>query len=380
VFRDSIASIEGDPAPGDPVSVVDAEGRPIGGGFLSPGSQIAVRILARPGDGPAGEGAEPGRAFFVERLERARRLREETLALPILTDGYRLVHSEGDGLPGLVLDHYASHLVAQFSTIGMHRRRDLLLDAMEEVFGPASIWERPDRKACELEGLPAGGGLLRGETPAEPPSILEHGLQFRIHVGAGHKTGFYADQRDNRRLVGSLARDRAVLDLHTYTGGFGLYAATNGAAEVLAIDTSGPSLALAAENAMLNNVRQLRFERVDASELLNDLHKKKRRFGIVVSDPPRLARERGDVGKALRAYRDLHLRAMRVVESGGLLAASSCSGSVSEQEFEQTLREAAYDLGRSARIVARGGQAPDHPVLATCPEGRYLMFLLACID
>jgi 23S rRNA (cytosine1962-C5)-methyltransferase len=138
---------------------------------------------------------------------------------------------------------------------------------------------------------------------------------------------------------------------------------------VLAIDTSGPSLALAAENAMLNNVRQLRFERVDASELLND-----------DPEPPRLARERGDVGKALRAYRDLHLRAMRVVESGGLLAASSCSGSVSEQEFEQTLREAAYDLGRSARIVARGGQAPDHPVLATCPEGRYLKFLLACID
>jgi len=374
VFRDSIEHVSEDVDAGAMVKVADGDGRVLGQGFYSPGSKIAVRILSREPEAP-----EPDAAFFRDRIAKAVRLRRETLGLPVVTDAYRLVHSEGDFLPGLVVDHFAGHLVVQFSTIGMHRRRELVLDALEEVVGPQSIFEQPDKWACGIEGIEPKGGLVRGAAPPEPPSILENGVCFRIGLGEGQKTGFFADQRDNRQLLGRLVRDRSVLDLHTYTGGFGLYAAANGANEVLGIDSSGPALALAAENAMLNNGRQVRFERGDAQETLNELHRRGRTFDVVICDPPRLAPDRAAVPKALRKYRDLHLRAMRAVKPGGLLAISSCSGAVQEEEFERTLREAAYDLKREARILYRGGQAADHPVLATCPEGRYLKFLLACV-
>jgi 23S rRNA (cytosine1962-C5)-methyltransferase len=374
VFRDSIERVSGEVDAGAMVQVADEDGRILGRGFYSPRSMIAVRLLSR-----EPEGQDPDLAFFRDRIARAVRLRHETLGLPVVTDAYRLVHSEGDHLPGLVVDHFAGHLVVQFSTVGMHRRREQVLDALEETVKPHSIFEQPDRKACELEGIDARGGLLRGAPPPAPPSILENGVCFRIGLGEGQKTGFFADQRDNRQLVGRLVRDRTVLDLFTYTGGFGLYAAVNGAYEVLAIDSSGPALALAAENAMLNNGRQVRFERADVQDALNEMHRKGRAFDVVVCDPPRLAPDRASVPRALRKYRDLHLRAMRVVKPGGLLAVSSCSGAVREAEFERTLQEAAYDVNRHVQILHRGGQACDHPVLATCPEGRYLKFVLACV-
>ncbi|MGH7163289.1 MAG: class I SAM-dependent rRNA methyltransferase [Planctomycetota bacterium] len=373
VFRESIARVEEEPDDGDLVTVQDEGDRVVGCGFLSASSRIAVRILSRD------ERVDAGKGFFAERLARAARLRRETLGLPVFTDGYRVVHSEGDLLPGLVVDHFAGHLVVQFSTVGMHRRREAILDALEEVLAPKAIYEQPDRKAAELEGLPRAGGLLRGADPPAPPSILENGVCFRIGLGRGQKTGFYADQRDNRELVGRLVRDRTVLDLHAYTGGFGLYAAVNGAAEVLGVDTSGPALALAVENALLNNGRQVRFQRADCRETLDALHASGRAFDVVVSDPPRFARSRAAVPRALRSYRNLHLRALRVVSAGGLLAASSCSGVVTEEDFEETLRSAAHDLGRGLQILHRGGQSPDHPVLGACPEGRYLKFVLACV-
>ncbi len=374
VFRDSVERVSGEVDAGALVQVADEDGRILGRGFYSPLSMIAVRLLSREPEGP-----EPDAAFFRDRIGKAYRLRHETLGLPVVTDAYRLVHSEGDFLPGLVVDHFAGHLVVQFSTVGMHRRREAVLDALEEIVKPRSIFEQPDRKACELEGIDAKGGLLRGTPPPEPPSILENGVCFRIGLGDGQKTGFFADQRDNRQLVGRLVRDRSVLDLHTYTGGFGLYAAANGAEEVLGIDSSGPALALAAENAMLNNGRQVRFERADVQDALNELHRRGRAFDVAICDPPRFAPDRASVARALRKYRDLHLRAMRVVKPGGFLAVSSCSGAVREDEFERTLKEAAYDLKREVQVLYRGGQAADHPVLATCPEGRYLKFLLACV-
>lgn len=373
VFRDSIARIEGGPEAGELVTVADEGGRPIGCGFLSPESAIAVRILSPE------PSVEIGPAFFRDRIEAALRLRRETLQLPVVTDAYRVVHSEGDFLPGLVVDHFAGHLVVQLSTVGMHVRRDLVLDALEEVLSPASIHERHDRRVSRLEGIETGDRLLRGHAPEEPPSVAENGVSFRVGLALGQKTGFFADQRDNRRLLGSLARDRTVLDLYTYTGGFGLYAAVNGAESVLGIDSSGPALALAVENAMLNHGRQVRFERADARNALNEMHAQGRTFDVVCCDPPRFASERAHVDRALRGYRDLHLRALRVVRPGGLLAVSSCSGGVGGEEFERTLREAAWDVGRSVQVLHRGGQAADHPVLATCPEGRYLRFVLACV-
>ncbi|MDH3591843.1 MAG: class I SAM-dependent rRNA methyltransferase, partial [Planctomycetota bacterium] len=293
VFRDSIAKIDGEPQPGDLVCVQDASGRPIGWGFYSPDSKISVRILEREDPTRVEDG------LFVERLAKAVALRTETLALPIVTDAYRVVHAEGDGLPGLVVDSFAGHLVAQFSTAGMARRKDQLLDALEEVLSPKTIHESVDRRACDEEGLRPKPGLRRGTLPPSPPSVLEHGVCFRVGLGAGQKTGFFADQRDNRQLIGRLVRDREVLDLHTYTGGFGLHAAVNGADQVLGIDSSGPALALAVENAMLNHGRQVRYERADARKALDDLHRRGRTFDVVISDPPRLAPTRGAVPKAL---------------------------------------------------------------------------------
>ena len=367
VFRDSVGKIEGSPEPGDLVTVEDEGGRAIGCGLFSPQSKIVVRLF----------GPEP--PDLSARLAVAIRLRRETLELPVCTDGYRLVHAEGDGLPGLIVDYFAGVVVVQFSTVGMHRRREAILDALEEQLEPKAIFERPDAHACRLEGFDTSPGRLRGAPLDEPPEILEHGVHFRIALGRGQKTGFFCDQRDNRRFLSGLVRDRSVLDLFTYTGGFGLYAAANGAAEVLGIDSSGAALALAAENAMLNNGRQVRFERADARDTLNVLSRQKRCFDLVVCDPPKFARKREGVPKALRAYRDLHLRALRVVRPGGLLAVSSCSGLVSESDFENTVREASYDIGRNVQVLHRGGQAPDHPVLVTYPEGRYLKFLVVSV-
>jgi 23S rRNA (cytosine1962-C5)-methyltransferase len=373
VFADSIESVEGSPGAGDLVSVRAPDGRVIGRGYYSPDSAIAARILVRD------EETAVDSAFFAQRLENARHLREVVLDLPVVSDAYRLVHSEGDLLPGLIVDSFGGRLVVQFSTVGMHRNRDVILDALEEVFRPPSIHETPDRRACEKEGIDTQPGLLRGSEPTEQIEITENGIQFRIGLASGQKTGFYADQRENRKHIARLFRDRTVLDLHCYTGGFGLYAAVNGAEAVLGVDTSGPALALAAENAMLNNGRQVRYERADARVVLDRCHHEKRTFDIVICDPPKYARDRKHAPKALRAYRDLHLRAMRVVAPGGLLASSSCSGSVTEEEFDRTLRDAAYDLGRDIRILHCGGQASDHPVHASCPEGRYLKFRLVAV-
>ncbi|MHC4848264.1 MAG: class I SAM-dependent rRNA methyltransferase [Planctomycetota bacterium] len=373
VFADSVASVEGSPAAGDLVTVRAPDGRAIGCGFYSPDSAIVARILS------GEERIETGTEFFAERLAAARDLRDQVLGLPVVTDGYRLVHSEGDLLPGLVVDQFAGHLAVQFSTVGMHRRREQILDALEEVMSPLSIHETPDAKANAHEGIETRAGLLRGEAPSEAITITENGIHFLLGVGGGQKTGFYADQRENRKHVARLFRDRRVLDLYCYTGGFGLYAAVNGAEEVLGVDSSGPALELAVENAALNNGRQMQFERADVREVLDRLHREKRRFDFVVCDPPRFARDRSHVDKALRAYRDVHLRAMRVVEPGGLLCVASCSGVVGDDAFEQTVREAAYDLRRTVRILHRGGQSSDHPVLATCPEGRYLKFLLLAV-
>ncbi len=366
--------MEGAPEAGDLLTVVDDRERTIGCGFFSPGSAIALRVLSRD------EHIETDLPFFEKRLARALRLREDTLDLPVFTDAYRIVHSEGDYLPGLIVDRFGDHVAVQFSTVGMHRRRETILDAIEKVVGPRAIHERPDRRICSLEGFEARPGLLRGEQPDGPPSVLEHGVGFRVGLATGQKTGFFADQRDNRHRIATLARERSVLDLHTYTGGFALHAAVNGAEDVLGIDSSGPALAYAAENAMLNNLMStVRFERDDARNALNRLHRTGRRFDLVICDPPKLAPDRASLKRALTVYRDLHLRAIRVVRPGGLLAASCCSGAVQESEFEETLRDAAYDVGRELQILARGGQAPDHPVLATCPEGRYLKFVLAAV-
>jgi 23S rRNA (cytosine1962-C5)-methyltransferase len=371
VFADSVATLEGDPRPGDLVTVRDERGKAVGCGFYSPSSRIAVRILSRE------EEIETETDFFRERIESALRLRIETLDLPSMTDAYRLVHSEGDFLPGLVVDRFADRLVVQFSTVGMDLRREAILDALQELLRPAAIHERPDRRACAAEGLSQVSGVLRGSTEGQPPVVTEQGVLFRVHLEAGQKTGFFADQRENRRRVAGLARGKTVLDLFCYTGGFGLHAAAPDAVGVIGVDSSGPALALAAENAMLNGNGPVRLERADARAFLNDAHRAGRRFDLVVCDPPKLARDRRGVARALKGYRDLHLRAMRVVESGGLLAVSSCSGAVDESQFEATLRDAAYDLGRELQILDRAGQAPDHPVLSTCPEGRYLKFLVA---
>ncbi|MEM8885406.1 MAG: class I SAM-dependent rRNA methyltransferase [Planctomycetota bacterium] len=373
VYADSVGEVRGNPEPGELVTVRDAQDKVLGCGFFSPSSAIAVRILSPE------ESIEPSRAFFAARLDEARRLRDEVLELPIVTDGYRLVHAEGDLLPGLIVDLYAGHAVVQFSTVGMHRHREAVLDALEEVIEPLSIHEAPDRRVLKHEGFEARAEQLRGDPIDAPVSITENGIHFRIGIGAGQKTGFFADQRENRKHVARLFRNRRVLDLFCYTGGFSLYAAVNGADEVLGIDSSGPALSLAAENALLNNARQVRYERMEAREALDGFHRKKRRFDLVVCDPPKFARDRKQVDKALRAYRDLHLRAMRVVEPGGLLAVASCSGVVRDDDFERTVREAAYDLKRTVRILYRGGQATDHPVLATCPEGKYLKFLLLAV-
>jgi 23S rRNA (cytosine1962-C5)-methyltransferase len=288
----------------------------------------------------------------------------------------RLVFSEGDGLSGLTVDRYARWLVVQFTALGLARRRDLLADLLVELLRPGGIYLRTERGIRQLEGLELQDGPLWGSVPEAPVPIEEGGLRFLVNLAEGQKTGFYLDQRDNRRAVAPLTAGRRVLDAFCYTGGFGLHAARAGAASVLGLDVSEPALALARENARLNGLENLTFQRDDGFAGLDALARSGQKFGAVVLDPPKFARDRHAVEEALRGYGRLQTLALRLLEPDGILVTCCCSGLITQDMLTNLLAQLATDQRRDLQILERRGQAADHPVSASCLETNYLKCLV----
>lgn len=371
VFNGAIASIEGDPVAGDTVAVCTEAGGFLAWAAYNPHSQMSGRVWSF----DAAEVVDA--AFFEERIRRAVRMRD-ALALSRDSSGMRLVHGESDGLPGLIVDRYGDVLVMQLGSAGAERWRDVCVEALWQTCAPACIYERSDSDGRELEGLPARCGVLRGELPASI-EVVEHGLRFAVDVKAGQKTGFFLDQRDNRRLTGEQARDREVLNCFCYTGGFSLYALRGGAKSVLSIDISADAVATAQRNVTLNALDadgRAEWQCADVFAALRKLRDQNRKFDLVILDPPKFAPTAAFAEKAARGYKDINLLGFKLLRPGGLLFTYSCSGGISEDLFQKIIAGAALDAGVDAQIVHRLHASADHPVALNFPEGAYLKGLV----
>lgn len=371
VFPGAIAAVEGEPEDGAVVDLVSHAGNFVARGLYNGRSKIRVRLYSW--DDATALDAD----FFRSRLAVAVRLRDEVLGLSGPGRACRLVFSEADGLPGLVVDRYDRWLVVQYTSLGLAQRRELIADLLEEIVRPEGIYLRTERGIGTAEGLELQDGLQRGQVPAEPVLIDDTGVRFLVHLAEGQKTGFYLDQRDNRLAAARLARGRRVLDAFCYTGGFGLHAARAGAREVQGVDASEPALALARQNARLNELSGVSFTRSDVFEHLDALDRSGDRYGMVVLDPPKFARSRSAVDEALRGYRRLQTLALRLLEPDGVLVTCCCSGLITPDMLEGLLAQLAVDVRREVQILERRGQAPDHPVAVTCPESSYLKCLIS---
>ena len=373
VFEGSIASGRADT--GETVRVESHTGEFLAWGAYSPASSIRVRAWSF----DAVERIDA--AFFERRIARAVAVRAR---LPIDSDAMRLVHGEADGLPGLVVDRYGDTLSAQFTAAGVERWKGVIADALLKVTGLQRLYERSDASVRELEGLPAITGWLRGE-PADAKdteiTIREHGWRLTVDVARGHKTGYYLDQRDSRKLFADGVRHfgaQRVLNCYSYTGGFSVAALAGGAAEVTSVDSSGPALERATAHVALNGFDATRHTAIDAdvNATLRRFIEQGRCFDAIVLDPPKFAATAAQAERAARAYKDINRLAFALLEPGGLLFTFSCSGGVSADLFHKIVAGAGLDAGIDGQIHARTGAAPDHPMTVTFPEGEYLKGLV----
>ncbi len=340
---------------------VDRDGRIIGTGFYNPRSELALRIFS-PGI------VEDAAAHFVKALTAAFHLREQVLGLPEVTNAYRVVHAEGDGFPGLVLDRLGDAYVAQLSTLGMQKVLEPLGEWILQHHRGAKLLLQQDEEAARREGME------RVPRPSPVPvEVTEHGLRYAVQAGGGHKTGFFADQRDNRMYVRSLAKGRSVLDLCCNAGGFAMNALVGKARSVLAADLDEAAVEQTKANLARNKLRA-DVVHADAFDLLRELEHGSR--DLVVLDPPKWVRSKDELEQGLARYRDLNRLAIEKLPPGGLLVTCSCSGSVSEESFLRTIADAATQARRDLRVIAHRGAGPDHPFALECPETRYLKVIV----
>lgn len=368
VFAGAIEREAGAPQPGDEVRVVSHEGRFIGRGLYNPDSQIRVRLYGwdehRPLD----------RDFWAERIDQALAWREQLFQHRPERHACRLIFSEGDHLSGLTVDRYGEWLLVQWTSRALAMRQELFLELLTERLRPRGVWLRTERGIGESEGLSAADGLLRGEPPPRPLFLVENGLRIGVDVLEGHKTGYYFDQRDNRRAVAAYAAGRKVLDAFCYTGGFSLAAAKLGqAAHVTGVDSSPSAIETARANAELNEIgERCTFVRADVVPYLEAAVGRGEQFGLVILDPPKMARTRPGIARAAKGYLRLNRLALQVLEPGGILVTCSCSGLVDREMFLDILARAALENGRGLQILEVRGQASDHPVSIHCRESAYL--------
>ncbi|ADU51555.1 SAM-dependent methyltransferase [Thermaerobacter marianensis DSM 12885] len=394
VYRTDVYTVSDDAYdPGDIVQVVDSRGRFVGKGYVNPRSMIFVRLLTTDPDEPI------DRAFFRRRLERALALRRRLQAAHPDTDSFRLVFAEADLLPALIVDRFADVLVVQTLALGIDRWQPVIVELLEELASPRGIYERNDVPVRELEGLPQRAGFLRGRFDPRV-EIRENGLPLVVDVAQGHKTGYFLDQRDNRAALRRYVAGARVLDAFCHTGAFTCHALAYGAREVVAVDIHDQALQLAREN--VERVRRalaatgapagagvpgrpggnapghgagtaaVTFHQANAFDFLRARAAEADRYDVIILDPPAFAKNRQALPGAYRGYKEINLRAMKMLPPGGILITCSCSYHMTRDLFEAMLLDAARDTGRRLRILERRGAAPDHPVLLGAGESDYL--------
>ncbi len=348
------------------VDVLDKAGQWCGRGIYNGHSRIALRILT------ADENEPIDAAFFRDRIRKALELRRDLLKLDEVTDAYRVIHSEADGLSGLIVDRFGSLFVLEFFSAGMYRLRQVIMDVLSEFFPGAGFYFFTEEHVGKQESFDC-----RPPDLPEPGIITEHGLRFRVAPGSKHKTGFFVDQRENRKTLAGYCAGKRVLDLCCNSGGFSVYAkAMGGAAAVTGVDLDEEVLELAKENAKLNRA-QIKFVQSDLFPWLRDIIPNGERFDVVILDPAKMTRDRDDVLGALKKYLDMNRLAMMALAPGGVLLTCSCTGLVPEADFVEMLRRAAWQVGRTAQIFKITGAASDHPFFVHVPEGRYLKAIFA---
>jgi 23S rRNA (cytosine1962-C5)-methyltransferase len=355
--------------PGSVVDILDRDSQWVGRGFWNGHSRIALRVLTTDPDEAIDD------AFFARRIEQAVALRRDWLGLDAVSNAYRLVHSEGDTLSGLVVDRFGALIVLEFFAAGMYRFRPAIESALASHFPNSRFYWFAEEHIQKQESFDC-----RAADVPPPEVIVEHGVRFRVAPGSKHKTGFFLDQRDNRRRLASFCKGKRVLDLCCNTGGFAVYAKTLGDAdEVVGVDLDEKALALARQNAGLNQAR-IRFVQADLFPWLRDILATGQRFDVVVLDPAKQTRDREEVGYALKRYLDMNRLALQAVAPGGIFLTCSCTGLVSEADFLETIRRAAWQAGRGVQVLNIAGAGADHPFLMHVPEGRYLKAVFCRVE
>jgi 23S rRNA (cytosine1962-C5)-methyltransferase len=363
VFSNEVKEVKGSAGVGELVELTRHDGKFLGLGFYNPHSLIAFRFLTA-------EREEISFDFFKHRILQAYALRKRLYPRSAVC---RLVHGESDYLPGLIVDKFGDYLSLQAYSFGMDNRLTLICDVLESIFQPKGIIERNESQLRSLEGLPERKGVLRGKL--EPYALTEHDIQYEIDLLEGQKTGFYLDQRENRKSIRRHSNGAAVLDCFCNDGGFGFNAAAGGAASVLGIDISESVVRRAERNALVNKFDKLcRFESADVFDVLKNLVEKKKMFDVIILDPPSFTKSKKNLSAAKRGYKEINSIAIRLLKEGGVLATSSCSHHVSEEEFVDILNESSTSAGRKIQLIEWRGAAPDHPVLPSMPETKYLKF------
>ena len=372
IFAGSVDRLEGRARAGDTVLVMDSRGKPLARAAWSPESQIRARVWS----------FDPEQSIdhaFIKRAVAASVARRASHPWLAGQDGVRLIHGESDGLPGVIADRYGAMVVVQLTSAGADKWRDAIVAGLVQATGCSAVYERSDSDVRKLEGLGPVTGLVYGEMP-ESLTIVENGVRMEVDVAGGHKTGFYLDQRENRQLTGRLAAGRDVLNCFCYTGGFSLQALAGGATSVISIDSSGPALGTAARNMALNpqlDASRAEWREDDVFQALRNLKAEGRKFDLIILDPPKFAPSAAHAERAARAYKDINLLGLRLLNPGGILMTYSCSGGIGLEMFQKIVASAASDVGIDARILHRLSAAPDHPVGLAVPEGEYLKGL-AC--
>ena len=371
VFSGAIDKVRGKPANGDIVRLIDAKGGFMAYGFYNDQSRVALRLLEWNEDIVIDED------WFRKKVALAVSSRSEVLANGV-TNTCRLIFSESDYLPGLIADKYAGHLAVQVLTSGIEQMMPVIIDELQLLLKPEGIFDKSDASSRGHEGLETQNMVLAGNHPPERVEVLENGLIYNINIAEGQKSGFYCDQRDNRRILASYTKGKKVLDCFCYTGGFTLNCLQNGAQTVTAVDSSLLAIETLKENVRLNG-----FDASKITAIASDVNKQLRRFkeegelfDVIVLDPPKYAPSRSALDKAARAYKDLNRLAMLLLNKGGLLATFSCSGAMNMETFKQVLAWAALDAGKQVQFINQFCQPEDHPVRASFPEGEYLKGLL----
>lgn len=371
VFSGAIEHVKGKPANGEVIRLLDSKKAFLAYGFYNDQSRVAVRLLEWDDNAAIDDN------WFREKVRMAVAGRADVLA-DRQTDTCRLIFSESDYLPGLIVDKYADHLAVQVLTSGIQNVMPVIIDELNNLLKPTSIFDKSDATSRAHEGLETSNVLLAGTHPPELVMVKENGITYGINIAEGQKSGFYCDQRDNRRILAHYAKGKSILDCFCYTGGFSLNAFYNGAVSVTSVDSSALAIETLQENIRLNNFESQKHTAIksDVNVQLRKFRDEDVKFDIIVLDPPKYAPSRSALDRASRAYKDLNRIGMQLLNSGGLLATFSCSGAMDMETFKQVLAWAALDAGKQVQFIYQFNQPEDHPVRASFPEGEYLKGLL----